>query len=146
MIEIADSTGLNTKRIYFGGDSAHGRHYKAIAQEFPAIDIALLPIGPCEPRRWMKLSHLSPEEAGQAFLELGARHLLPMHGATYWFGIDTPLMPIERLQTWWSNNKEQLAHGILHVMKIGETRSFASEPRMSHEQLGQCKDPDVAPN
>jgi L-ascorbate metabolism protein UlaG (beta-lactamase superfamily) len=131
------------KHVYFGGDSAYGRHYKAIAQEFPSIDVALMPIGPCEPRQWMKLSHLGPEEAGQAFLELRARHFIPMHWGTYWFGIDAPLMPIERITAWWQTNQDQLRDCTLHALKIGETRSLVLEQPF----VGIQKQPtvDVAP-
>jgi L-ascorbate metabolism protein UlaG (beta-lactamase superfamily) len=136
MIEAAlqdDASIQDQWRIYFGGDSAYGRHYKAIAQEFSLIDIALLPIGPCEPRKWMKYSHLGPEEAGRAFLDLGARHFIPMHWATYWFGIDTPLMPIEKLHAWWSVHRQELADGVLHSLKIGQTQSFMRDQQTTQD-------------
>ena len=106
--------------IYFAGDTAYGKHFSAIAREFPSIDTALMPIGPCEPRKWMKLSHISPEEAGQAFLELGARHFIPMHWGVYWFGTDYPLLPIERLMAWWKQ-EISLSDKQLHCLKVGQS-------------------------
>src|SRR5690606_27089899 len=42
-------------QIYFGGDTAYGPHFKAIATEFKP-SIALLPVGPCEPKETMSHS------------------------------------------------------------------------------------------
>ncbi len=39
----------------------------------------MLPIGAYEPRWFMAYQHLDPGEAWQAFRELGARWMLPMH-------------------------------------------------------------------
>jgi len=48
--------------------------------------------------------HLNPEQAGDAFLELGARHLVPMHWGTLQL-TDEPLCePIDRMRLWWQTN------------------------------------------
>ena len=66
---MIQSSGHN---LYFAGDTAYGRHFKAIATEFGQIDTVLMPIGPCEPHEDLQLTHVNAEQAGQAFLELGA--------------------------------------------------------------------------
>lgn len=105
------------KRIYFAGDTAYWQHFKAIADEFDHIDIALMPIGPCEPRDWMKYSHISAEDAIKAYQELNAKHFIPMHWGTYYFGVDDFIMPVDRLHTYW---KEQaLPENMLHTLKFG---------------------------
>jgi L-ascorbate metabolism protein UlaG (beta-lactamase superfamily) len=71
------------KTIYFGGDTAYGPHFKNIAKKFPNIDVAILPIGAYEPRWMMHENHVSPEEALQAFIDLGARVMIPMHYGTF---------------------------------------------------------------
>ncbi len=46
---------------------------KKLANAF-SIDVALMPIGAYEPEWFMKISHVSPEEAVQAYLDLNATH------------------------------------------------------------------------
>lgn len=90
------------RTIYFAGDTAYNRHYfDAIAQQFPCIDLALVPIGPGEPDALMRRSHVNPEQAGQLFLDVGARVLLPIHWGTFQFGFDQFDAPVLRLQKWW---------------------------------------------
>ncbi len=111
------------KKIYFAGDTAYARHFKAIGQEFSNIDYAIMPIGPCEPHKWMKLSHANAYEAVQGFLELGATHFIPMHWGTFYFGTDTFDTPLRLLQQIWQEKTEQkqLLPEQLHVMRVGQT-------------------------
>ena len=113
MIEYKDYT------IYFAGDTAYAAHFKKIKAAFSPIDIALMPIGPCEPRKWMKEAHISAEQAGEAFLELGAKQFIPMHWGTFYFGIDALHQPLEQLQTWWKEQK-QVSKEQLQLLKIGQ--------------------------
>lgn len=107
--------------LYFAGDTAYYSHFQAIAREVQKIDIAFLPVGPCEPQEWMYLSHMGPEEAGQALLDLNATHFIPMHWGTYNFGADEPLLPIRRLNAWWNKNKRILRDRRLTTLKFGQT-------------------------
>lgn len=107
------------KRIYFAGDTAYGKHFDSIAKEFNSMDCVLMPIGPCEPNEWMKKSHINAEEAGRAFLELGAQKMIPMHWGTYKFGMDRPLVPIERLMSWWEQEGAKNVERIVLPLKIG---------------------------
>lgn len=113
-----------TSTVYFAGDTAYGSHFKAIAERYPSIDAALLPIGPGEPRELMYCSHVNAEEAGQAFLDLGARALIPMHWGAYHLGTDKPLDPIRRLQAWWKAYMPHLEDKSLSCLKIGQTLNF----------------------
>jgi L-ascorbate metabolism protein UlaG (beta-lactamase superfamily) len=71
------------KSVYFGGDTGTTRGFRAAAEQFPSLDLAILPIAPIHPRDFMCRAHIDPEEAVQAFLELRARFLLPMHFDTF---------------------------------------------------------------
>jgi len=106
--------------IYFGGDTAYSPHFAHIAQEFPSIDVALLPVGPCEPRWWMQRTHMDAREACQAFLDLGAQNFVPMHWGTFAFGLDNFITPIEYLRTAWQEKEHELGAKQVHIIKAGE--------------------------
>lgn len=67
------------RTYYFAGDSGYFAGFAEIGRRFPAIDVALLPIGAYEPRWFMKTQHMDPAEAFQAFRDLGARWMAGMH-------------------------------------------------------------------
>lgn len=71
------------RTVYFGGDTAVTRGFRATAEQFPEIDLALLPIAPIHPREFMCRAHLDPPEAVQAFRDLGARFMVPIHYDTF---------------------------------------------------------------
>lgn len=122
MIESSDSNG-----IYFSGDTAYDTHFKEIAKQYPNIDFAIMGIGPTEPRELMKSSHLDPEEAGTAFLDLNAKIMVPMHWGTYRLGIENPLDCIKRLQSWWNFNLKKLSSKKLACLKFGEIVKLESQ-------------------
>jgi N-acyl-phosphatidylethanolamine-hydrolysing phospholipase D len=67
------------RRYYFAGDSGYYHGFAEIGRRFPGIDVAFVPIGAYEPRWFMRSQHVDPEEGYQAFLDLGARTMCPMH-------------------------------------------------------------------
>ena len=77
---VFDSGG---HRVYFAGDTGYPAAFREIGRRFPGIEVALLPIGCYAPRWFMHPQHMAPEEAAQAFRELGARTLVPMHWGTF---------------------------------------------------------------
>ncbi len=50
------------RRIYFAADSAYAGFFKEIPGRIGPIDLALLPIGACEPRCFMNVVHMNPAE------------------------------------------------------------------------------------
>jgi N-acyl-phosphatidylethanolamine-hydrolysing phospholipase D len=68
-----------SRRYYFAGDSGYFHGFKEIGGRYPGIDVAMVPIGAYEPRWFMRAQHVNPEEGYQAFLDLGARFMVPMH-------------------------------------------------------------------
>jgi L-ascorbate metabolism protein UlaG (beta-lactamase superfamily) len=77
--------------VYFSGDTAYdGEAFRATAARFPHIDVALLPIAPIHPRGWMRDVHMDPGEALDAFADLRAAAMVPMHFDTLVNGLDEP--------------------------------------------------------
>jgi len=104
--------------VYHSGDTAWFEGFGEIGRRFPEIDAAMLPIGGYEPAWFMEHYHLNPEQAGRAFLELGARHFVPMHWGTFQL-TDEPLCePIDRLRSWWRQNGPGDPHH-LHDLDVG---------------------------
>ena len=106
--------------VYHGGDSAWFDGFEEIGRRFPGLLAAMLPIGAYDPAWFMEHHHMNPEQAGRAFLALGARCLVPMHWGTFKL-TDEPLRePAERLQRWWDANRPDGGRR-LSVPAIGET-------------------------
>jgi L-ascorbate metabolism protein UlaG (beta-lactamase superfamily) len=83
-----------SKRIYFAGDTAYAPFFRDVRQRLGPVDLALLPIGAYEPRWFMHVVHMNPEEAVQAHLDLDASQSLAMHFGTFQLtaeGIDEPV-------------------------------------------------------
>jgi L-ascorbate metabolism protein UlaG (beta-lactamase superfamily) len=115
----------NNGTVYFAGDTAWGDHFDEIAFHYPQIDVALMPIAPCEPYEMMQDDHVNTEEAGEAFLKLNAKICIPMHWGTYHLGLDTFKGPIDRLHLWWEFNKVRCEGKTLQLVKAGESVDFA---------------------
>lgn len=71
------------RRYYFAGDTGYFHGFREFARRFDPIDVAMLPIGAYEPRWFMAYQHMNPAEAWQAFRDLEARWMLPMHWGTF---------------------------------------------------------------
>ncbi|MCU0657957.1 MAG: MBL fold metallo-hydrolase [Polyangiaceae bacterium] len=113
---VYEADGL---RAYHSGDTAYFSGFKLIGERCGPIDAAMLPIGAYDPRWFMRYQHMNPEDAVQAFLDLGARHFFAMHWGTFKL-TDEPLdePPTFTRQVW-------QARGIdperLRIPAIGET-------------------------
>lgn len=106
--------------VYHAGDTAAFAGFGEIARRFPDLKAALMPIGGYDPPWFMSHNHMNPEEAGEAFLALGARCLIPMHWGAFQL-TDEPLTePAARLEAWWRVNDPQDGRR-LEVMAVGET-------------------------
>lgn len=75
--------GSEKQSVYFAGDTAYHSHFSDAREVLPPIKHAMLPIGAYKPSYMMKESHTSPQEAVQAFRDLGAEKFIAMHHATY---------------------------------------------------------------
>lgn len=84
-------------RIYHGGDSGYGRHYRETGATFPGIDYFLIAIGAYEPRWFMEPVHTNPADAVKAFRDIGAATMIPMHYGTFDLSDEPPGAPVRTL-------------------------------------------------
>ena len=106
------------RRYFFGGDTGYFHGFREYGRLHPDIDVAMLPIGAYAPRWFMKWQHMDPAEAHQAFLELGARHLLGMHWGTFDLTnepLDLPPAVLREVVEARGGDRERV-----HVLAVGE--------------------------
>ncbi|MEV6162921.1 MBL fold metallo-hydrolase [Streptomyces sp. NPDC052052] len=123
---IIGTAGRDGQRIHFAGDTGYGHWFGEIGRRYPGIDLTLMPIGAYEPRWWLGDVHTDPEEAVQAYQDLGARAMAPMHWATFLLSAEPVLEPLTRLRTAW----QQAGHPRerLWDLPIGGSRVLEPEP------------------
>jgi L-ascorbate metabolism protein UlaG (beta-lactamase superfamily) len=99
--------------IYYSGDSGYDSHFKDIAQRYGPFQIALVENG--QYHEISRQIHLFPEDTLQAFKDLNAQTLVPIHWGMFalsqhpW---DEPIKTINQLAS---------EHGIdLYMPKLGE--------------------------
>jgi L-ascorbate metabolism protein UlaG (beta-lactamase superfamily) len=102
--------------LYHSGDTAYFDGFKKIGQRLQP-DVALLPIGAYRPDSYRGV-HTCPEEALQAFLDLGAGRMIPMHYGTFRLSQEPMDEPVERLLT---AAREAGVAGRVCVLPEGET-------------------------
>ncbi|MCG6151668.1 MBL fold metallo-hydrolase [Leptospira bandrabouensis] len=110
------------EKVYFGGDTGYYTHFQEVTNQLGPVDIAILPIGATEPRWLMEPVHIDPKQAVQAFGDLKAKYLVPMHYMTFVLSdepLDSPVpRTIEELK------RAGFKEGQLVSLKIGESRFF----------------------
>lgn len=114
-------TASDDNSIYFAGDSGYFRGFKEIGERF-TIHTALMPIGAYEPEWFMHPSHVTPEEAIQAFRDVGAKVFIPMHYGAFMLADDTPREALDRLEEAWSRIVSNTAE--LKQLELGETIKY----------------------
>jgi L-ascorbate metabolism protein UlaG (beta-lactamase superfamily) len=107
------------ERVYHSGDTAYFDGFAEIRRRFPGLAGAMLPIGAYDPPWFMESQHMNPEQAVQAFRDLGARDFLAMHWGTFKL-TDEPLEePPHRLQAEWT--RLALPSERLKILPVGAT-------------------------
>jgi L-ascorbate metabolism protein UlaG (beta-lactamase superfamily) len=114
--------------LYHSGDSAYFDGFAKIGKRLKP-EIALLPIGAYRPDSYRGV-HTSPEEALQAFLDLGARRMIPMHYGTFRLSQEPMEEPVERLM---AAARQAGVDGSVCVLPEGETdvTQLVTEPLLS---------------
>ena len=120
---IADSAG---HRVYHSGDTAYFDGFKEIGRRLHP-QVALLPIGAYFPDTYRSV-HTSPEEGLQAFVDVGAETMIPMHFGTFRLGREPMEEPPVRLM---DDAKRRSIEACVRILAEGET--FLAPPRASGE-------------
>lgn len=69
--------------VMVSGDTTGGPHFAEIRKRFGSFRFAALPIGAYEPRWFMHLSHMAPDQTVESSLALGAASTLGVHFGTF---------------------------------------------------------------
>jgi len=122
MIELPSRTSNDGTafRFFFAGDTGYSRDFADIAARFAPIDLAALPIGAYDPRWFMQVMHVNPEEAVQIHLDLHARRSVAMHWGTFILTDEPMDEPPHRLAL--ARQAAGLRGEDFFVMRHGETR------------------------
>ena len=115
--------------FYFAGDTAIHPEFAAIGERCGPFDLQLLPIGAYDPRWFMHVVHMDPEEAAESCVALAKAHgdvrralTLAIHWGTFRLTDEAMDEPPVRARAAWE------AQGIgadrLWVAAVGETRHW----------------------
>ncbi|MCX6905085.1 MAG: MBL fold metallo-hydrolase [Verrucomicrobia bacterium] len=107
------------RRVYHAGDSAYFEGFKEIATRCRP-ELALLPIGAYYPDSFRHV-HMGPDEAVQAFRDLQARWLIPMHFGSFKLSFED----MDEPQRWFSEivKRDALGHKV-RMLEEGVPRVF----------------------
>jgi N-acyl-phosphatidylethanolamine-hydrolysing phospholipase D len=121
---------LNGKRAYFAGDSAYHPEFGEIGMKCGPFDFVMIPIGAYDPRWFMHVLHVDPEEAVQIYQDLIGAHagasrpvMLGIHWGTFRL-TDEPMdePPLRTSAAWRSLGLDSER---LWIARFGETRVLA---------------------
>ena len=118
VLEHADGT------VFFPGDTAYFPGFRDYGRRW-AIDVALLPIGAYSPPSFRRV-HMNPEDALRVLVDLGARHLVPIHWGTFvvsYEPIDEPIAWLAELA------RERGLTDRVAILRHGESRRFEAASR-----------------
>lgn len=106
--------------LFFAGDTGYSEDFKDIRRRLGPVDIALLPIGAYEPRWFMSVMHVNPDEAVKIHTDLEARHSVAMHWGTFVLTDEPMDEPPRKLAH--ALREAGIPHEKFWVMQHGETR------------------------
>ena len=104
-----------SKKIYLGGDSSYGKHFKDIGEKYGSFDLALIENG--QYNKMWKYSHLFPEETLLVTKELNAKVLIPIHNSKFVLSTHAWNEPLKQLT---AINKEKNYNINILTPKIGQ--------------------------
>jgi N-acyl-phosphatidylethanolamine-hydrolysing phospholipase D len=115
------------KRALFVGDTAYHPEFGAIGSRCGPFDFVMIPIGAYDPRWFMRIVHVDPEEAVQIYEDLVAPHrneplpiMLGIHWGTFRLTEEPMEEPPRRTAARW--RAAGLDEDRLWIARFGETR------------------------
>jgi N-acyl-phosphatidylethanolamine-hydrolysing phospholipase D len=116
-------------RLYFAGDTAYHPEFEAIAEQSGPFDFVMMPIGAYDPRWFMHVVHVNPDEAVQACVDLCTPHparsmplVLAIHWGTFRLTDEPMDEPPRRAMARW--RERSLDPERLWIARFGETRQL----------------------
>lgn len=101
---------MKGKKIFFPGDTGYREDFKS----FRNPDLALLPVGPCEPTWIMRKRHLNGEDVLRVAEDLDAKLTVPIHWGTFRLGLDPLNAAMDQFKTLVSTSPLSSRIKILH--------------------------------
>jgi hypothetical protein len=108
------------------------------------LDLALLPIGPIGPRSFMRVFHMDPHEAVQAFVDLDAQRMVPIHYDTFVNSTDRPGDALRALGD--ARKRYSLGEREIVPLDIGEQRVFVKQGEEPKHTPLPVRKPPPAPH
>ena len=106
-------------RLFFSGDGGYFEGFKEIGNRYGPFDLTMIETGAYD-HDWPDV-HMQPEQTLQAHLDLGGKHLLPVHNGTFDLALHAWQDPFERIVAL----AEQ--HGVpISTPQMGELLSIAT--------------------
>jgi N-acyl-phosphatidylethanolamine-hydrolysing phospholipase D len=121
---------MEGKRAYFAGDTAYHPAFGEIGAKCGPFDFVMIPIGAYDPRWFMRVLHVDPEEAVRIYEDLIAPHrgmplpiMLGIHWGTFRLTQEPLDEPPRRTAARW--RAFGLDEDRLWIARFGETRPLA---------------------
>ncbi|WP_162935602.1 MBL fold metallo-hydrolase [Tsuneonella amylolytica] len=112
----------DTRKVWFGGDTAPGPVFREIGARAGPFDLAIVGIGAYEPRSIMQASHATPEEGIGIARDLRARAALGMHWGTITLTPEDPFEAPGRFRR--AALEQQFGEANAWTLPIGGVRAF----------------------
>jgi N-acyl-phosphatidylethanolamine-hydrolysing phospholipase D len=116
-------------RVFFAGDTAYHPEFGEVGARCGPFDFVMIPIGAYEPRWFMQLVHVNPDEAVRIYQDLVAAHpgapaplMLAIHWGTFRLTTEAMDEPPRRTIARW--REVGLDADRLWIARFGQTRSL----------------------
>jgi N-acyl-phosphatidylethanolamine-hydrolysing phospholipase D len=120
---------IGGRRLYFAGDTAFHPEFARIGAQYGPFDLVMMPIGAYDPRWFMRIVHVNPDEAVQAYADLVSAHraaslplMLGIHWGTFRLTDEPMAEPPQRALAAW--RIAGFPDERLWIARFGETRSL----------------------